>query len=68
MVDKIKVGDKVRYNNLVFTVVSVEPAGSKEYLEIQPGGSSTTISVDSSQVTKIMSEGIRDKVEVPLYS
>lgn len=68
MVHKIRVGDKVNYNNLVCTVIGVEHKGSHEYLELQPLGSSAHLSVDSSQVNKIMHEGIRDtSIESPLY-
>lgn len=68
MLHKIRVGDRVYYNNLVCSVISVEHAGSKEFLELQPVGSSARVSADSNQVTKIMSEGIKDTIsEEPLY-
>lgn len=62
MVHKIKVGDRVNYNNLLCRVVGIEYSGFKEYLELQPLGSSARCSVESKQVNKIMSEGIKDNV------
>ena len=68
MLHKIKVGDKVNYNNLVCHVVGIEYSGSKEFLELQPLGSSARLSAESKQVNKIMSEGIKDNVlGEPLY-
>lgn len=68
MVHKIKVGDKVNYNNLVCFVTSIERKGPHEYLELQPLGSSARLSVESNQVNKIMHEGVKeDMLGEPLY-
>ena len=68
MLHKIRVGDKVNYNNLVCLVVGIEYSGSKEFLEIQPVGSSARLNVETSQVNKIMNEGsIDNSIESPLY-
>ena len=68
MVHKIKLGDKVNYNNLVCQVTSIERSGNREYLELQPLGSSARLSVDSQQVNKIMNEGTKENmIGEPLY-
>ena len=68
MVHKIKVGDKVNYNNLVCHVTGIERVGSKEFLELQPLGSSARFSVESQQVNKIMNEGTKENLlGEPLY-
>lgn len=68
MVHKIKVGDKVNYNNLVCYVTGIERSGNCEFLELQPLGSTARLSVDSQQVNKIMNEGTKDNpLGEPLY-
>lgn len=68
MVHKIKVGDKVNYNNLICHVTGIERAGNREFLELQPLGSTARLSVDSQQVNKIMNEGTKENLlGEPLY-
>lgn len=62
--DNIKVGMRVRHNNLICTVVAV----NRDSCELMPVGSSNTrYSAPLSAVTVIMNEGARDKDSNPLY-
>lgn len=68
MMHKIRVGSKVNYNNLICMVTGIEHKGSKEFLELQPNGSTARISVESNQVNLIMNEGTKDtSFGEPLY-
>ena len=68
MVNKIKVGDKVNYNNLICHVTGIERSSNREFLELQPLGSTARLSVESKQVNKIMNEGTKDTmIGEPLY-
>lgn len=59
-VDGIKVGSKVRHNNLICQVVSID----KDSCELMPVGSRTTrYSAPLSAVTVIMNEGTKDDRE-----
>lgn len=59
MVDNIKIGSKVRHNNLVCLVVGI----SKDSCELMPIGSKARYSAPLSAVTVIMNEGTRDDRE-----
>lgn len=65
MIDGIKVGSKVKHNNLVCAVVAIKG----DSCDLMPLGSRSRYSAPLSAVTVIMNEGSRDDREdsMPLF-
>ncbi|MCM1220816.1 MAG: hypothetical protein NC548_40645 [Lachnospiraceae bacterium] len=64
MTERIKVGSRVRHQNLTCMVVSIH--GNE--CELQPVGSSARYSAPLRDVTLIMNEGTREDVDNALFS
>lgn len=62
--DGIRVGSRVRHNNLICIVVGLHGKDC----ELQPVGSNSRYSAPSSAVTLIMNEGSNEATDEPLFS
>lgn len=60
--ESLRVGSRVRHNNLICTVVSI----GSNYVNLKPIGSNTVYAAPTSEVTVIMNEG-ESNFDHPLY-